>query len=187
MDKNSLIKAFAFVLGAALFLVVSWGAFRAVTEARADSKIQDMTSTLDNDSSLAMIIDSLESNWNRRVNYRFGVTQDPLYLGRSIVGFSYNRAGYKEIEEDTEFRLSATVIDVHPKAIIKYEGKSHVVQIGDKIGDGYIVQDIQAKTVVLAKGAQTIVLQNRALPRPMEEMAPGGEGGQPQVESPEQY
>jgi hypothetical protein len=167
VDRTSLIRALAFVLGVALLLAVGWGAFKAVSEAHTINQNQsknDNTTTLDSDSSLALVIDSLESNWKRRVNYNFSVSQDPLNLSRTIVGYSYNRAGYREIEEDTEFRLSATVVDDHPKAIIKYQGKSHVVKIGDMIGEGYYVQRIGAKSAVLAKGGQTIFLQNKALP-----------------------
>jgi hypothetical protein len=187
VDKSSIIRAFSFVLGVALILAVSWGAFKAVSDAKAEPVPQNNSATLDNDSSLALVIDSLEASWNRRINYRFGVAQDPLYLGRTIVGFSYNRAGYKEIEEDTEFRLSATVVDVHPKAIIKYQGKSKVVQVGDMVGDGYYVRDIQAKEVTLVRGGQPIVLKNKGLPTPMDELAPSAVDNQPPVDNPEQY
>jgi len=160
-------------LGVALFLLVVWGAFKAISEARELKQNQETnTATLDADTSLALVIDSLENNWKRRVNYNFSVTQDPLNLSRSIVGYTYNRAGFKEIEEDTEFRLSATVIDDHPKAIIKYQGRSNVVKVGDMIGDGFYVQRIEPKSVVLSKGGQSIYLQNKALPAPPEEVAP---------------
>jgi hypothetical protein len=165
VDRASLIRAIAFVLGVALFLVVVWGAFKAVSEARELQKSQETNSTtLDADSSLALVIDSLDNNWKRRINYDFSVNQDPLNLSRSIVGYTYNRAGYKEIEEDEEFRLSATVIDDNPKAIIKYQGRSNVVKVGDSVGDGFYVQRIE--------GGQSIYLQNKALPAPPDEVAP---------------
>ena len=173
MDKTSLIRALAFILGVALFLLVVWGAFKAVSEARELKRSQETdATTLDADTSLALVIDSLEDNWKRRVNYRFAVDQDPLNMSRTVVGYTYNRAGYREMEEDTEFRLSATVIDENPKAIIKYQGKSHVVKAGDLVGDGYYVQRIEAKSAVIARGGQTIYLENKALPAPPDEMAP---------------
>jgi hypothetical protein len=172
VDKASLIRALAFVLGVALILAVGWGAFKVISEGRAMDQSQGTgTVTLDTDTSLALVIDSLESNWKRRVNYVFSVDQDPLNLSRTIVGYTYTKSGFRELEEDTEFRLSATVIDDHPKAIIKYQGKSHVVKVGDLVGEGYYVQRIEAKSAILAKGGQTIFLQNKALP------APPGEGG----------
>lgn len=173
MDKTSLIRALAFILGVTLFLFVVWGAFKAVSEARELKQNQETnTTTLDADSSLALVIDSLEDNWKRRVNYRFAVDQDPLNMSRTVIGYTYNRAGYAEMEEDTEFRLSATVIDDQPKAIIKYQGKSHVVKTGDLIGDGYYVQRIEAKSAIITRGGQTIYLENKALPAPPDEMVP---------------
>jgi hypothetical protein len=187
VDKTSLIRALAFVLGVTLLLAVGWGAFKAVSEARAEDQNRDMTITLDTDSSLVMVIDSLESKWNKRVNYRFSVNQDPLYLGRSIIGYTYNRAGYRELEEDTEFRLSATVIDANPFAIIKYQGRSNIVKVGAMIGDGYIVQRIEAKTVVLSKGGQSIYLQNKALPLPPDEAMPAVDDMQQSTDNADQY
>jgi hypothetical protein len=170
VDRTSLIRALAFVLGVALILALGWGAFKVLNEARAINQDKSAnTTTLDSDSSLALVIDSLESNWKRRVDYNFSVGQDPLNLSRTIVGYTYTKAGYREMEEDTEFRLSATVIDNHPKAIIKYQGKSHVVKVGDLVGDGFYVQRIEAKSATLARGGQTMYLQNKALPTPMEE------------------
>ncbi|NLI14727.1 MAG: hypothetical protein GX409_00415 [candidate division Zixibacteria bacterium] len=177
MDKTSIIRALAFLLGVALFLLVVWGAFRAVSDSREIKKNQENdAATLDADTSLALVIDALEDNWRKRVDYRFGVAQDPLNMSRTIIGYTYNRAGFREMEEDTEFRLSATVIDDNPKAIIKYQGKSHVVKTGDLIGDGYYVQRIGAKSAVLIKGGQTIYLENKALPAPPDEMVPVNEG-----------
>lgn len=166
MDKNSILRAISFVLSVLVIMVVSWSAFRAVTEANATKTAQSQSLiTLDTDSSLAETIDSLEANWRRRVAYKFNVKQDPLYLGRVLTNFSYARAGFREAQEDTEMRLSATVIDDHPKAIIKYRGKSHVVMKGGTLGDGYVVTDIQEKTVVLSRGGETIVLKNTPLPQ----------------------
>jgi hypothetical protein len=171
VDKSSIFRAVAFVLGVLLFFVVSWGAFKAVKEKRAINQNTDAAQTLDSDSSLVTTIDSLEANWNRRVKYQFAVTQDPLYLGRVVSNFSYARVGYKEFEEDTELRLSATVIDDRPKAIIKY---------------GYIVQNIKEKTVVLNRGGQTVILQNKGLAN-MEDMnTPAPENTQP-IDTPEQW
>ena len=92
MDQNSLIKAFAFALGVVLLVAVCWGAFKAVTEARADDRKVEMVETLDTDVTLAQTIDSLEANWNRRLGYHFRVDQDPLFLGRVLSGFRTDRS-----------------------------------------------------------------------------------------------
>jgi len=166
VDKNSIIKAISFVLSVLVILVVGWSAFKAVTEVSAAKAMRSAAFvTLDTDSSLAITIDSLEANWQRRVAYKFGVKQDPLYLGRVLANFSYARAGYRESVEDMELRLSATVIDDNPKAIIKYRGKSNVVRPGDSLGDGYVVKEIREKTVILSRGGVEITLKNMPLPR----------------------
>jgi hypothetical protein len=187
VDKNSIIRAIAFVLGVLSFFVVSWGAFKAVSNSRTINVQNDAAQTLDSDSSLTLTIDSLEANWNRRVTYQFAVTQDPLYMGRVITNFSYARVGFKESEEDADLRLSATVIDDHPKAIIKCRGKSNVVQVGDKLEDGYIVQNIKEKTVVLTRGGQTVVLQNKALPSVDDISTPVPDINTQQGNAPEQW
>lgn len=165
MDQNSLIRALAFILGVFLLLAVSWGAFKAVTEAKADYKEVNAIETLDTDIALAQTIDSLEANWNHRLNYHFSVKQDPLFLGRVIVGFSYSRLGYGEFDEGIGFRLSATVIDNSPKAIIKFKGKSHVLQAGDTLEGGYVVKEIMKKKVVLDRNGELTVLEAKPVSR----------------------
>jgi len=161
VDQNSLIRALTFILGVVLLLAVSWGAFKAVTEAKADYKVVDAIETLDTDIALAQTIDSLEAKWNHRLNYHFSVKQDPLFLGRVIVGFSYSRMGYREFDEGIGFRLSATVIDNNPKAIIKFKGKSHVLQVGDTLEGGYVIKEIMKKKVVLNRNGELTVLSTK--------------------------
>ena len=176
MDQSSIIRSFAFVLGVALLLAVSWGAFKAVTEAKADLSKVDTVETLDTDIALANTIDSLEAHWDRRSNYHFNVKQDPLYLGRVILGFSYANQGFKETEEGTGLRLSATVTlaDDSPMAIIKYDGKSFVLRKGDKFGKDYVVKDIQKKKVVLNRKGETITLLNKPIGRRLDESSQQG-------------
>ena len=171
MDQSSLIRSLAFILGVVLLLAVSWGAFKAVSEARADLNNIDSIETLDTDINLARAIDSLEAHWDRRLNYHFDVKQDPLYLGRVIIGFTYANQGYSEFEEGSSLRLSATVtiLDDFPMAIIKYDGKSHVLKVGDSFGDGYIVKDIQEKKVVLNRKGKNITLYNKPINKPLDE------------------
>jgi len=154
----------AFVLGVILFVAVSWGAFKAVTEAKADSGKFEGVQTLDSDIALANVIDSLEAHWNSRISYHFSVPQDPLFLGRVIAGYSYAKVGVRETQED-DLRLSATAIlpDESSMAIIKYDGKSLVLKTGDRFGANYVVEEIQEKTVVLNRNGQRVVLHTKAL------------------------
>ena len=137
MDRTSLLRALAFILGVVLVFEIAWGTYKAVTVSRADFSNVETVETLDTDEALANTIDSLEANWETRRAYRFRVDQDPLYLGRVIIGFTYGSQGYKEFEEGGSPRLSATlaVANDQPMAIIKYLGKSHVLKEGDTFGD----------------------------------------------------
>jgi hypothetical protein len=117
--------------------------------------------TLDENMALKATIDTLEAMWSGRQDRYFNVNQDPLHLGRVIKNFTYARAGATELEEESEIRLSATVIDENPKAIIKYSGKSYVVQVGDVIGKSYRVLQIEKMQVVLDNRGKRMVLVNK--------------------------
>jgi len=165
VDHNSIIKAIAFVLGVLLVLELGWGTYQAVTIAETDFSNVETVETLDTDATLASTIDSLEANWSRRVSYRFTVDQDPLYLGRVILGFTYGTQGFKELDEGGVPRLSATVAvnNESPVAIIKYLGKSFVLRAGETFGDGYMVKSVDKEEVVLSKNGKSMTLHNQPL------------------------
>lgn len=169
MDQNSLIKAIAFVLGVGLVLMLAWGTYKAVTVSRTDFSNVETVETLDSDVALATKIDSLEANWERRSKYHFNVDQDPLYLGRTVIGFTYGVQGFKEFDEGGTPRLSATlaVSNDIPMAIIKYMGKSHVVRRGDTFGDGYSVESIGRQEVVVRKNGKSMTLHNQPIGGPI--------------------
>jgi hypothetical protein len=54
-------------------------------------------------------------------------------------------------------------------AIVKYNGKSYVLKVGDSFGDGYIVKDIQEKKVVLNRKGKNITLYNKPINKPLDE------------------
>ena len=118
---------------------------------------EDSAVTLDANNNLRATLDTLETVWENRQNFRFGLGQDPLFLGRVIKDFAYDAQG-REAEEESAIRLSATVVDDNPKAIIKYHGKSYVVQAGDYIGDTYRVVKIEERQVVLDNRGKRLVL-----------------------------
>jgi type II secretory pathway component PulC len=175
VDRDSLFRALAFVIGVVLVVELAWGTYKAVTIANTDFSSVETVETLDTDNVLANKIDSLEANWESRRAYHFKIDQDPLYLGRVILGFSYSAQGYSELDEGSMPRLSATVdvINDRPMAIIKYLGKSHVVKIGDTFGDGYVVGDIKRQEVMLRRNGKTITLQNQPINGPTEDTQQG--------------
>ena len=172
MDQKSIIRSIAFILGVLLLFAVSWGAFKAVTEARANHENEDNVETLDSDVALAGTIDSLESHWVKRQNYKFQVRQDPFYLGRVLIGFSYAEQGYKETEEGAGIRLSATVTipGDAPMAIVKFQGKSYVVRVGDKF-NGYTVLEISEKLVILDFKGRRVSLKNKPIGKRADDVA----------------
>lgn len=171
MDQNSLIRALAFIIGVVLILELGWGTYQAVTIARTDFSKVETVETLDTDAALAATIDSLEAHWSRRLGYHFNIDQDPLYLGRVIMGFTYGNQGYKEYDEGGAPRLSATVAvnNDTPVAIIKYLGKSYVLREGQEFGDGYVVKAIDKQEVVLNKNGKSITLHNQPVGGQIEE------------------
>ena len=170
MNKESIIKAFV-VLAVLLtvlftgFVLIRVFVFKA--EAVAISN-QSEPATLDANEALKSTIDTLEMLWEQKQAYDFYVSTDPLYLGRVIKDFKYVREGHNEVEEEESIRLTATVVDANPKAIIKYSGKSYVVQAGDWIGRAFRVISIDAKEVVLDQGGVRKVLYSKRV----EEEAP---------------
>jgi hypothetical protein len=177
VDRDSLFRALAFIFGVVLVIELAWGTYKAVTIANTDFSSVETVETLDTDDVLATKIDSLEANWERRRAYHFKIDQDPLYLGRAILGFSYASQGYSEMDEGGAPRLSATVdvINDRPMAIIKYMGKSHVVKVGDSIGDGYIVGDIKRQEVTLRRNGKTTTLQNQPINGQIEDTQQGND------------
>lgn len=121
---------------------------------------EDALVTLDANNDLRATLDTLENVWKNRQNFWFNLSQDPLFLGRVIEDFAYDTQG-REAEEESAIRLSATVIDDNPKAIIKYHGKSYVVQAGDYIGDAYRVIKIEERQVVLDNKGKRLVLMGK--------------------------
>lgn len=117
--------------------------------------------SLDANTNLKATLDTLEAVWAERQQFRFRLKQDPLFLGRVIKDFKYDSRGNRESHEEGEIRLTATVVDENPKAIIKYNGKSFVVQAGDYIGKVYRVIKIDKKQVLLEKNGKKMVLTNK--------------------------
>jgi hypothetical protein len=165
----AVLTAIVLVLFVGFLLVNTFFGF-SKKELRAET---DTQVTLDSNDALKAAIDSLETSWQKIQGYTFQVGQDPLHLGRVIKDFSYAKAGFKETEEEDNIRLTATVVDANPKAIIKYRGKSYVVQIGDMIEQSYRVVSIDKKQVVLSSGASRVVLVNKPI-QGLEEVT-GGE------------
>ncbi len=162
MNQESIFKALTVIAVLALIGLVAYSAFILYYKvpARNQARVGE-PATLDENLALKATIDTLETMWKERQQYGFYVDQDPLHLGRVIKDFKYVSEGLQDGQEESEIRLSATVIDDNPKAIIKYNGKSYVVQAGDRIGTAYRVLKIEKMQVILDNQGKRMVLENK--------------------------
>lgn len=165
MNRDSIIKGLAVLTAIILVLFVGYSiVWMLMNSARQELRADGSESaTLDANSTLKSTIDSLEVIWQNTQGRRFAVAQDPLYLGRVIKDFTYAQKGYKESDEEDRIRLTATVVDDNPKAIIKYNGKSYVVQVGGWLEKAYRVASIEERQVVLEGGGGRLVLVNKPI------------------------
>lgn len=163
MNWESSIKGLAVLTAIGLIAFLGYSVYRAYYDIPQDFSQVDYNApvTLDSDNNLRATLDTLEITWENRQKFNFGLGQDPLFLGRVIKDFTYEAGESAESEEDNALRLSATVIDENPKAIIKYLGKSYVVQAGDFVGNNFRVVKIEEKQVVLDNKGKKLVLINK--------------------------
>jgi hypothetical protein len=165
VNRDSIIKGFA-VLSA--FVLVAFIGFVTVKIMINNSHNELLAEglepvTLDANMALEAAIDSLEMTWQKIQSHTFVVDQDPLHLGRVVKNFTYAKQGFKESDEEDVVRLTATVIDDNPKAIIKFNGKSYVVQVDQWLEKAYRVVSIEKKQVVLEGGGRRVTLINKPL------------------------
>ena len=163
MNRDSIIKGLTVLVAVVLVVFLGFSIVKTILNSTQDEmKVEDNAPvTLDSNAALKATIDSLETSWQDVQNYSFKVNQDPLHLGRVLANFAYKKEGFKEMEEEEGIRLTATVVDDHPKAIIKFRGKSYVVQDGESIENIYRVVDISKKQVVLESAGGRLVLTNK--------------------------
>jgi len=146
---------------AGLLGLVGYSAFVLYYKVPERTKVRvEEPATLEENAALKATIDTLETMWVNRQKFAFNISQDPLHLGRVIKDFKY-ADGEVASQEESEIRLSATVVDDNPKAIIRYNGKSYVVQAGDLIGTAYRVLKIEKMQVVLDHKGKRIVLETK--------------------------
>ena len=165
MSWESLIKGLAVIAVIGLLAFLGFSAYKTFYHIPGsfEKAETEMPITLDTNTGLRAALDTLETVWEERQSFRFTLNQDPLFLGRVIKDFSYDLASVGETHEDREIRLAATVIDENPKAIIKYLGKSYVVQIGDYVGTVYKVIKIEKMLVVLDNNGKRMVLTSKPI------------------------
>jgi hypothetical protein len=107
---------------------------------------------------LKSMVETLEADLAARGFYEPMVQRDPLALRRVVRMPVKENAG--EEKSGSPMRLSATLLAPgHFTAIVKYQGRSHTLAVGDSL-DHHIVQSIDKRTVVLEHQGRTLVLVN---------------------------
>lgn len=153
------------LLGFGIFLVFAF--VRTLMAGFTAARVLPMTPprSIGMGSELLTTVNRLEKEIGGRVAYEVDVKSDPLKLTRIIASKGAHGLAKAEIAESMgQLRLSCTIISSSKAtAIIKHQGKSFVVAVGDEI-DGRQVLSIDKKKVVLRYNGQEIELYNRPAP-----------------------
>ena len=122
------------------------------------------------DTQLSSTVYELETNLQERMEYIFDIDHDPLDLTQVVQGKRLlAQLGFTEsLESQNTMRLSCTVMAEEPAAVIKYQGKSRILRIGDTI-DGYELIELEAKRAVLKGHGETLNLITQKAPETLDQ------------------
>lgn len=127
--------------------------------------------------SLRAMAEGLERELAERLAYAAPEGRDPLAL-RRVVRAPVPAGKGDELAEAGRMRLSATLVSAgNSIAIIKYQGKSHTLRLGDSL-ERRVVKSIDKRTVTLDYLGKTLVLVNEPAPKTEAQ----SEGGQRRLE-----
>lgn len=156
-------KNLTLLLGVVLALVVAFVAVRTYMISESASELKPEGS-FEMNPQVRATADSLESRMSRLAGYAFEVETDPLRLSRVVIAEEERTAlRFRELEEEFLVRLSATVVDEEPKAVVKYKNRSYVVGIGDSLAGRYVVTGISSKRATLVHDGEEIHLEARPM------------------------
>lgn len=162
------IKNLSLFFGVLLTLLVLFVAIRSYSILGSASRLNP-EGNFEMDPMVRATTDSLESRMKSLAGYHFQVKTDPLRLSRVVVTQEEAKLHRsRELEEEMLVRLSATVVDEEPKAVIKYKSRSYIVGIGDSLAGRYLVTDISHKRATLSCDGKEILLEAK----PISEEAP---------------
>ncbi len=122
------------------------------------------------DPQLSETISGLEGELQDRLNYEFTINKDPLDLTQVIHAKRFlAQLGFQEsIESQTRMRLSCTIMSDKPAAIIKYQGRSRIMRIGDDL-NGYRLSEIKPEQCVLTRSGERLTLVTEKSPETLEQ------------------
>ncbi len=113
---------------------------------------------------LKAMVDTLEADIARRSSHELVLARNPLDLN-TVLRVKNVGTVRESAEQRNVMRLSCTIVsDSRKAAIVKFQGKSHVLSEGDTIGEKTVI-GIDKKRVVLNQGGHRTILTNRPAPR----------------------
>ncbi len=160
MRSDKRLWAFGLVL---LLLIGAAKSLQLRLETRALLK-RSIPASLGMGDSLKTMAEGLERELAERLAYVAPDRRDPLAL-RRVVRLPLPAGRADEAAEAGRMRLSATLVsEGNSIAIIKYQGKSHTLRMGDTL-DQRVVKSIDKRTVVLDFLGKSVVLVNEPAPK----------------------
>lgn len=118
------------------------------------------------DPQLKETVDRLETDLRGRLAEEFKLDRDPLNLINVVKTRNFLKKFnmLETAESETRMRLSCTVMsDSGAAAVVKYRGKSWVLNVGDKVSD-YRVESIGINRIVVVRGGEKMVLSTEKAP-----------------------
>ncbi len=154
-----------------IILLIIIAGYEAYCAYRMGQQVKEYQADLDRavlgseDPQLRTTIEQLEEELQDRLTYEFDVSHDPLDLTQVIHGRKFLASlGFSEsYESQTKLRLSCTVIAEKPAAVIKFQGRSRILRLGDEI-NGYRLTEIHPERAVLVRGGERLTLTTEKAP-----------------------
>ena len=171
-ERERLLWAVLIILLLIIGGYMGFNAFRMGQKVRVYQEAMASQSMGSEDPQLRRTIEQLEADLSERMAYQFTIDHDPLDLTQVIRSRRFLRnLGFTEsLEASNKMRLSCTVIANIHAAIIKFQGRSRVLYVGDKI-DEYRISEIERNRVVLVRGSEKLVLATEKAPDTIEREA----------------
>lgn len=143
MANTRLLKDVLFVIIVALIGYMGFRTYQVYQEFRSD-EIQSGTDITGLDQELADAVVSMEEALKERQNFAYNQSKDPMDA-TMIIEFDFSDLyRLQELQaRNKEMRLSCTVMDENPSAVVSYMGQSFIVHVGESIGDKEVVEITQ--------------------------------------------
>jgi hypothetical protein len=156
---------------------IGYNAYHMGRQARHYQEALRMETLGSEDPQLRNTVEQLEAELRKRLDYQFEINNDPLDLTQVIQTEKFlAKMGFTEsLESQNVMRLSCTIIGENPVAIIKYQGRSRIVHLGDEIG-GYRVTSIEQKRAVLQSPYEKLELVTQKAPDTIQKQKALNEG-----------